>query len=483
MIETFQKEGFQAYIVGGCVRDLLCGNVPSDWDVATNATPEQIRMVFPDSYCDNKFGTVAVRMGCPETPDYIEIEVTPYRIESKYTDKRHPDKVEWADNINDDLSRRDFTVNAIALSYIKEGGLPKVEVIDLFGGRQDLLCKVIRAVRDPNERFLEDALRMIRAVRFAVTLGRDWRIDAVTEQAIKDNSKWLKEVSQERIRDEFVKMIMSPRAAEGIELLRRLGLLSYIMPELLEGYGVGQNKHHVYDCYQHSVKALEFAAQKGFDMQVRMASLLHDIGKPRAKAGDGLDSTFYNHEVIGARLAKQILERMRFSNKDCNKIVHLVRYHLFYYNVGEVGEASVRRLVRNVGKENLEQLLQVRMADRIGSGCPKAEPYKLRHLRYLMEKTSLDPISAKMIKTNGQNIMAILGIKPGPKVGRILDILLGQILEDPTKNTSNYLDDETRRLGAFDDANLESIAASAKKQVGAVEMKRDQMTKKKYWVT
>jgi tRNA nucleotidyltransferase (CCA-adding enzyme) len=282
LVDGFHAAGFEAYIVGGCVRDLLCGTPPSDWDVATNARPEQTMAMFPDSYCDNKFGTVVVRMGQPQTPDYLEIEVTPYRIESKYTDKRHPDKVEWADNIDEDLSRRDFTVNAIALRYIKEGAGDKVEVIDLFGGQADLKAKLIRAVRDPNERFLEDALRLMRAVRFAVTLGEDWHIEPATETAIKNNAKWLKEVSQERVRDEFIKMIMSPRAAEGVELLRSLGLLPYVIPELLEGYEVSQNKHHIFDCYQHSIKALDFAARKGFGMQVRMASLLHDIGKPRA---------------------------------------------------------------------------------------------------------------------------------------------------------------------------------------------------------
>ena len=483
LIDKFHASSFEAYIVGGCVRDLICGNNPSDWDVATNANPDQTMALFPDSFSDNKFGTVAVRMGQPGTPDYMEIEVTPYRVESKYTDKRHPDKVEWADNINDDLSRRDFTVNAIALRYIKEGGDYKVEIVDPYDGQNDLKSKIIRAVRDPNERFLEDALRMMRAVRFAITLGKGWHIDPDTEIAIKKNSRWLNKVSQERIRDEFIKIIMSPRAAEGIELLRRLGLLSYIMPELLEGYEVSQNKHHIYDCYQHSIKALEFAAQKGFGMHVRLASLLHDIGKPRAKAGNGPNATFYNHEIIGAKMAKRILERMRFSNRDAEKIVHLVRYHLFYYNVGEVGAASVRRLVRNVGRENLEELLQVRMADRIGSGCPKAEPYKLRHLRYLIEKTALDPISPKMIKVNGIDIINILSIAPGPKVGNVLDVLLAQVLEDPSKNERAYLESEIKRLGALPEEQLAAAAKEAKKQVDAVETKRDQMTKKKYWVT
>lgn len=483
LVDKFHEAGFEAYIVGGCVRDLFCGNSPADWDLATDARPEETSALFPDSYSDNKFGTVTVRMGQPGSSDYLEIEVTPYRTESKYTDKRHPDKVEWADNINDDLSRRDFTVNAIALQYIKEGGDYKAEVIDLFGGRSDIKNKVIKAVRDPNERFLEDALRMMRAARFAVTLGKGWSIEPATEIAICNNAKWLKEVSGERIRDEFLKIIMSPRAAEGVDLLRGLGLLPYIMPELLEGYEVSQNKHHIFDCYTHSVKALEFAAKKDFGMAVRMASLLHDIGKPRAKSGEGPNATFYNHEMIGAKIAKKILERMRFPNKDAGKIVHLVRYHLFYYNVGEVGEASVRRLVRNVGKENLEELLQVRMADRIGSGCPKAEPYKLRHLRYLMEKTALDPITPKMIKVNGKDIMDILKVAPGPIVGNVLDVLLSRVLEDPAKNDRAYLESEIKRLGGLSESELEAAAAAAKNQVGAVETKRDQMTKKKYWVT
>jgi poly(A) polymerase/tRNA nucleotidyltransferase (CCA-adding enzyme) len=498
LIETLQGAGFEAYIVGGCVRDLLSDKVPSDWDVATNATPEQIQTVFPDSFCDNKFGTVAVRMRSPErsegrrpeqsegkkpeSGESMEIEVTPYRIESKYTDKRHPDKVEWVDNINDDLARRDFTVNAIALGYIKKGNTTKIEIIDQFNGQKDLRSKIIRAVRDPHERFLEDALRMMRAARFAVTLGAGWEIDPATEKAIQVNAAWLKEVSQERIRDEFLKIIMSERTAQGIELLRKLGLLVYIVPELLDGYGCGQNKHHIYDCYTHSLKALEFAAKKNFNMHVRAAALLHDIGKPKTKAGEGQNATFYNHEIVGAKITRSVLFRMKFSKKDTDKIVKLVRYHLFYYNVGEVSESSVRRLVRNVGQENLEDILQVRMADRIGSGCPKAEPYKLRHLRYLMEKALQDPISAKMLKINGNDIMEILKIEPGPKIGQILAILLSQVLEDPRENDRVYLENETKRLGSLGDSELAKLSRRAEEQVSEVEIKRDQMTKQKYWV-
>lgn len=477
-IARLRQSGFEAYIVGGCVRDLLSKIDPSDWDMATNATPEQIQGIFPDNFCDNKFGTVTARI-----EGNFEIEITPYRVESKYSDKRHPDKVEWADNINDDLSRRDFTVNAIALDYIyKEGTSESVKIIDLFDGQNDLKNKTIRAVRDPNERFSEDALRMMRAARFAVCLGNGWRIEEKTKRAILKSSALLKAVSQERIRDEFLKIMMSSGAAQGIELLRGLKLLKGIMPELLEGCGCGQNKHHIYDCYTHLLKSLEFAAKKKFGMHARMASLLHDIGKPHAKAGDGPNATFYNHEIIGARMAKKILQRMKFSKKDCDKIVLLVRYHLFYYNVGEVTESSVRRLVRNVGRQNLEELLQVRMADRIGSGCPKAEPYKLRHLRYLMERVALDPISPKMIKVNGKDIMNALNIKPGPKIGHILDILLGQVLDNPKLNYGDYLLSEIKRLGAMDDNELAGLAEKSKKQREQVETKRDEMTKKKYWV-
>ena len=482
VLESLQGSGFEAYIVGGCVRDLLRGVEPADWDVTTNADPGQIQKVFPDSYCDNKFGTVAVRAGKDlKTP--MEIEVTPYRIESKYTDKRHPDEVEWAKDVNEDLGRRDFTINAIALSYSKKESKVEISVIDPYDGQKDLKDKIIRVVRNPNERFLEDALRMMRAVRFAATLGKDWVIETKTEEAVKTNAKWLKVISGERIRDELLKMVASPLGHAGIERLRLLGLLEYIMPELASSYNVGQNKHHIYDVYQHSVKSLEYADKKNFAVEVKLATLLHDIGKPAVKQGDGLNSTFYNHEIVGARVARKMLERLKFPKKEAEHIVLLVRYHLFYYNVGEVGESSVRRLVRKVGQENIEELMQVRQADRIGSGCPKAEPYKLRHLRYLMEKTALDPISAKMLKINGNELMKLLDITPGPKVGKILDVLLGYVLEDPAKNNKEFLEAQSLVLGTLTEKELESIAKKAEVEKETVETKRDEMTKAKYWVT
>jgi tRNA nucleotidyltransferase (CCA-adding enzyme) len=498
-IEELQKGGFEAYIVGGCVRDLLRGVLPQDWDLATNALPDRIQAVFSDNYADNKFGTVTARIktsscagsapgsvkenGREEPNEFFEIEITPYRIESGYSDQRHPDSVKWVSDIKEDLARRDFTVNAIALSYIRKGNDCEIEIIDPFGGQADLKEKIIRAVREPNERFSEDALRLMRAARFFVTLGKGWKIEAETEAAIKKNAKLLGNISRERVRDEFLKIMDTERADEGIEYLRQLGLLKYIIPELEEGYNVAQNKHHVYDIYWHSLNALRFAAKSNFDRHIKIATLLHDVGKPRVKQGEGLDSTFYNHEIVGAKMAEKILKRLKFSNKDSERIVRLVRSHLFYYNVGEVGEASVRRLVRKVGMENIDDLLKVRMADRIGSGCPKAEPYKLRHMRYLIDKVSKDAISVKMLSVNGQDLMKTLGIAPGPRVGKILDVLLGIVLDDPAKNNKQFLINEINRLGALKDEELAKIAKDAEEKKDALENKNDEMTKKKYWVT
>ena len=290
-------------------------------------------------------------------------------------------------------------------------------------------------------------------------------------------------ISGERIRDEFVKIIMSERAADGIDLLRKLELLKYILPELLENYGVSQNKHHIYDCYQHAIKSLDYAANKKFNMDVRLAALLHDIAKPHVKAGKGESATFYNHEIVGAKMVFQILNRLKFSKKEIEKITKLVRYHLFYYNVDEVGEASVRRLVKNMGPENMEELLQVRQADRIGSGVPKAEPYKLRHLKYLIEKVSKDPISAKMLEINGNDLMSALKIKPGPKIGQILDVLLGFVLDDPKKNEKGFLEKEAIKLIALPDKELQKLAETSKEEKSKIETKEDKMTKQKYWVT
>jgi len=474
VMQQLKKNGFQSYIVGGCVRDILRGIKPNDWDIATNAKPEETIKIFPNNFYNNNFGTVTVLSNQEEKG----IEITPFRTEEKYTDKRHPDKIKWAKTIGQDLSRRDFTVNAIAMDW-------KLKIIDPFNGQKDLKDKVIRAVGDPEKRFSEDALRLIRAVRFAITLGPNkiWRIEEKTKKAIQKKAELLNFISKERIRDELMKIIMSRRGAKGIETLRKLKLLKYIIPELEQGFGIGQNKHHIYQIYQHNILSLEYACKKEFSKYVRLSALLHDVGKPKAKQGDGLDSTFYNHEILGAKMTNEILQRLRFSKKDIEKIVKLVRYHLFYYNVGEVKEASVRKLVKEVGQENIDELLQLRMCDRIGSGVPKAEPYKLRHLKYIIEKVSEDPVSVKMLKIKGNDIMQILKISPGPKIGRILDILLSNVLDDPKKNKKQNLEKEIKKINKLKEKDFEELVKQAKQEIKNIETKKDEMTKKKYWVT
>jgi len=473
IIKKLQKNNYEAYIVGGCVRDLLQGKEPEDWDVATNAKPAEIQKIFPKSFYENRFLTVTVQTGS-KNPRLKEIEITTYRSETKYTDKRHPDEIKFAKTIEEDLSRRDFTINAMAMSDI-------AKIINPFNGQKDLGAKIIRAVGHPEERFSEDALRILRAVRLATIL--DFSIEEKTRRAIKKNASWLEKISKERIRDELLKIIMNERAAQGIELLRTLNLLRYIMPEIEQGYGVSQNKHHIYECYDHSLRSLDYAVKKNFNKYVRLAALFHDIGKPKTKRGQSQDATFYSHEIVGAKMTNQILQRLKFPKKDIKKITKLVRYHLFYYNVDEVSDSSVRRLVRQVGPENMEELLQVRMADRIGSGVPKAEPYKLRHLKYIIEKVSQDPISVKMLKVNGNDVMKILGVGQGPKVGHVLDVLLEYVLEEPKKNKKEFLEKEIQKLGKLSEKELKTLAQKAREEREKIETKQDQMTKQKYWVT
>jgi len=477
IVEKLKESGFEIYIVGGCIRDLLRKKKPKDWDIATNAKPKEISDIFKKHYINNEFGTVTVLTNSRDE-SLKEVEITPYRTEEQYSDKRHPDKIHWAETVEEDLSRRDFTVNAMAAEILK-GEVEKI--IDPFNGQADLEKKIIKAVRDPKERFSEDALRMMRAVRFATVM--DFEIEDKTSKAIKDNSSLLKEISNERVRDELIKIIMSEKAAKGIDLLRELDLLQYILPELLEGYKISQNKHHIYDVYEHSLRSLKYAAEQGYNKYVRIAALLHDIGKPRSKEGEGEDATFYNHEMIGAEMTHKILTRLRFSKKDLKKIRKLVRYHLFYYHPDEVGESSVRKLVRQVGSENIEELIQLRKCDRVGSGCPKAEPYKLRYLKYVIEKVSQDPVSVKMLKLSGEDIMKTLGINPSPMVGQVLDILLGLVLDDPKRNKKDFLENEVKKIANLSESDLREKAKEARKKREEIEIKRDEMTKKKYWVS
>ena len=477
VVETLQSSGFLAYLVGGCVRDAVMNVEPKDWDIATSATPDKIQRLFPDSVYENEFGTVGVKTKSND-PALALVEVTTFRVESTYTDKRHPDRIRFAKTIEEDLSRRDFTVNALALNVA--GGRAGT-LLDPYGGQDDLRQKVIRAVKDSDERFGEDALRMVRAIRFACQL--DFEIERGTEAAIKKNASLLKVISRERVRDEFEKIIMTRRAAWGVQQLYALGLLRHILPELEEGAGVEQNLHHIYTVWEHSLRSLEYAAKENFPLEIRLASLLHDAGKPRTKQGEGKYATFHGHEIVGSRLVRKALERLAFPRALVEEVTHLVRQHQFYYNTGELSDAGVRRFVARVGIERIDDLLRVREADRIGSGVPKAFPYKLRHLKFMVDKVRRDPISPKMLAINGNDVMRVAGIEPSPKVGMILAALLEEVLDDPTRNIGKYLEKRAAELTILPERALKDVAESSKKKQEVLEGEAVEQIKRRHKVS
>ncbi len=471
--EKLQKQGYSAYLVGGCIRDLLLKNEPKDWDITTDARPEEIQKLFPESVYENDFGTVGVKTGS-ETPSLRIVEITTFRLEGRYTDKRHPDEIKFAKTVEEDLSRRDFTVNALAFDLNKE------IIIDPFSGKEDLENKIIRAVGDPVTRFNEDALRLLRAVRFSAQLG--FKVEDNTAEALKRGAHLLEIVSNERIRDEFMKLIMTPRAAEGIEALVGTGLMRFIVPEILEGVGIAQNKHHIYTVYEHNLKALEYAVKKNYSLGVRLASFFHDVGKPRTKRGEGPDATFHGHEVVGAKMVLKIMDKLRFPKEVIEYVAHLVRWHMFYYNVGEVSEAGVRRFLRRIGTECLDDLLRVREADRIGSGVPKAVPYKLRHLMFMIDKVKRDPISPKALKIDGNEVMKILGVEPGPRIGHILALLLEEVIEKPELNDREILITRLQELNKMTDAELAGLRKKAEAVKDEFEAAAEKEIKRKHKV-
>jgi len=453
-IKKLEEANFEAYLVGGSVRDFLIGKKPKDWDITTNAEPEDIQKIFPKNFYENNFGTVTIFI------DDFKLEITTYRIDQGYIDKRHPNSVKYTKNLEEDLKRRDFTINSMAMNTAGD-------VIDPFNGKKDLENKLIKAVGDPKERFKEDALRLMRAVRFAAQLN--FKIEKNTNKEIKNLSENISFISKERIRDELVKIVKSPNPKYGFDLMVELNLLKNVIPETLLGLGVGQNKHHVYDVYEHNTRALQYTADQNYSLEVRLAALFHDVAKPQTKQGDGYNSTFYNHDIVGAKFTRKIMKRLKFSNKEISKVSLLVRYHLFYYNVDEVMESSVRRLVAKVGIENMEDLIKVRFADRIGSGTPKAEPYKLRHFRYMINKVSKDPLSVKMLKIKGDELIKILNISPGPKIGMLLNALFSEVLDDSKKNTREYLEKRVKKLNKLAISELSEITKNKDKKLALIE--------------
>ncbi len=469
--QALEKAGFEAYLVGGCVRDLMMNREPKDWDVTTNATPEQIITLFEKTVYENTFGTVGVCVAretnttdvIRETPEYEIIEVTPYRTEAKYSDFRHPDEVKFSDKLEDDLKRRDFTVNALALSS-------KGQLVDLFEGIKDIESKTLRAVGNPDDRFTEDALRMLRAIRFSCQL--DFSLAQETYTSINKNAELIKKISPERIRDELVKIINSENPATGIVLLQKFGLLKNIIPEMEEGIGCEQSGEHIYDVWNHLLMACQHAADKKWPFEIRLAALFHDIGKPRSRRLSTDKSkkkyTFYGHEVIGARMGVKIMERLKFSKKEIELVEKMVRNHMFFSDTELITLSAVRRIIAKVGVENIWLLMNIRECDRVGMKKKEA-PYRLRKYFAMIEEALRDPISVGQLKIDGEYLIKDMKIAPGPRMGSILHALLEEVLEDPSKNTIEELSKLVLSLNKLSDKELKALGDKAKEKKEELE--------------
>lgn len=460
--KKFQNAGFEIYFVGGCVRNLLMEKDVKDWDLTTNATPEQILELFPDGFYDNTFGTVGIPLD--ENGEKHVLEVTTFRTEQGYSDRRRPDVVKWGNSIEEDLERRDFTINAIALKVnilqasetsrevtMDESSRRSLsraksrdsnnnfEIIDPYEGQKDIENKIIRAVGDPKKRFKEDALRLLRAVRFATELG--FVIEKNTWNELVTDAKLIKEVSGERIQAELLRILASEYPYDGIMLLRNATLFDYILPELLVGVGVSQarpGRHHTTDVFTHNVFSLKFCSSS--NPIVRLATLLHDVGKPKVRSLDenGL-VIFHNHEIVGAKIALEICDRLKFSKKNRDKIINLIRWHMFTVDE-KITDAAVRRFIRRVGVENVKDMMDLRVGDRLGGGTQTAESWRLKLFKKrIEEQLQPAPFSINDLAIDGNDIMKELNIKPGPKVGEILQRLFEEVDEDLSKNTKEYL--------------------------------------------
>ncbi len=516
VLHELNKAGFANYIVGGAVRDLLLSNEKwlfIDFDLTTNASPQQLLTIFPFAFYENTFGTVSltyqhlwdfagidleyrkarelvvtshqIRKTNPTLIDLLNatkihtsllehtekpplepqkavlplIEVTTFRSGEKYQNgARRPSEVQWGHSLIEDLKRRDFTINALALKLDPDWiettfkqftthppnlqGIPLdqsvFELIDRHNGITDLESGLVRTVGIATERIQEDALRMLRAIRFAVQL--DFTLDPELVEAIKQHALLLKDVSPERIRDEFFKMLVSDHPKQAIELLDETQLLEQVLPELLSAKGVRQGGHHTTDVWQHSIDALQACPSK--DPIVRLATLLHDIAKPATYDDAKGQPTFYNHEVIGARVAKQIGQRLRLSKNDCDRLFILVRYHMFHYQP-ENSDSAIRRFMRKVGLQHIDDILDLREADRLGSGARKTS-WRLEEMKERMVAQLHQPFDSNDLAIDGHDLIDELGLKPGKLIGTILQTLLEIVLENPEKNTKEMLLDIAR---------------------------------------
>jgi len=460
IINTFQKKRFEIYIAGGAVRDILLGKIVYDWDFATNATPEQMLKLLKDkdAYYTNEFGTV----GIPPTEEGERpFEITTFRTEHGYSDARRPDKIKWGKTLEEDLKRRDFTINAMALARVKEWKSGRVEeklemwekktpalllscspaliLIDPFGGQKDLNDKLIRAVGDPNERFSEDALRMMRAVRIAAELG--FTIEEKTLKAIQKNASLINKIAAERVRDEFFKILASSYPYEGMMLFRNVGLMQEVLPELEKTFGVEQKspgRHHIYDVGTHSMLSLKHVAEKNTNPVVRFATMIHDVGKARTyrKLDTGV-ITFYNHELASGRIARNIAKRLRFSKKQAEKFYLLVRYHQFTVDERQT-DSAIRRFIRKVGTEHVPDMLDLRVGDRLGGGARETS-WRLEEFKKRLVKVQKQPFTVHDLKISGHDVMKELKLKPSPKIGEYLQILYDEVVKKRVPNEKKEL--------------------------------------------
>jgi tRNA nucleotidyltransferase (CCA-adding enzyme) len=425
--ERLRGAGKRAWIVGGCVRDSLLGKPISDWDVATDALPNELMKLFPRAIPTGlQHGTVTVVMRGHH------YEVTTLRGETTYSDGRRPDAVHFVDDIVADLARRDFTVNAIAVN--PETG----ELVDPFDGRKDLAAKKLRAVGKALERFSEDGLRVLRAARFCATL--EFELDPDTFAAIAPTLDTFRKVSAERVRDEWIKTMKAKEPSRAFEVMRESGILGVTCPELLEGVGMEQNKWHSFDVWRHGLACMDACAG---DPVLRIAALLHDVGKPRSRqfSDKTQDYTFYDHDKIGAEIAMPIVTRLRFSNDERDRIVSLVRHHLFHYDGWS--DQAVRRWIKRVGPERIEDLYALNEADLVGKGpiFGEGDLAPLIALKAHVEKVLAEgaALSTRDLAINGNDLMKELGVKPGRIIGQTLEALLEVVIADPTQNEREAL--------------------------------------------
>ncbi|MGD0861988.1 MAG: HD domain-containing protein [Candidatus Limnocylindrales bacterium] len=416
LLATLRGGGHSAYVVGGCLRDAVLGRDPADWDLTTDAPPDRIQGLFPGSSYENRFGTVVVRRA------HAQYEITAFRRDVSYTDHRHPDSVEFGESIEEDLARRDFSVNAMAW-----GGRPGEEpsFVDPHGGREDLNRRLLRAVGNPDRRFREDALRMVRAVRLAATLG--FQIEPATLASIGRNAELARHLSGERIAGELAKLLAAPQPSVGLRLMAQTGLLSVIAPDLARQPGVPQNKIEGEDLWDHTLRTIDAAPNRSL---VRMAALLHDVGKPDTLA----EGHFHGHEAIGAEMARRFLSDLHAPRTLQERVAHLVRNHMFTYQPNW-SDAAVRRFIRKVGPGSIDDLLALRAADNQGSGLP-AEAGLLPELarRVGAELAAHAVLSRNQLAIDGNDLRSELGIAPGRALGRLLDDLTERVIAEPALN-------------------------------------------------